>query len=164
MEVGGSNPSGGKFEGDHVKDQLEGTVNVIKDNNYGPSYIKSKLFETVEHLFVTCRMAQYIWEKISEWCRLEPLIIFSLNDLADVSKLGSGSKKWKKMIHAVCVTTLWCIWRHRNKIVFKSQSSSNNNLLEEICTLSFLWVKNRAKLASLSWDQWCDFDVSNLVV
>ncbi|KAL8232773.1 hypothetical protein R6Q57_002551, partial [Mikania cordata] len=71
-----------------------------------------------------------------------------LNDLVDVSKLGSGSKKWKKMVHAVCVTTLWCIWRHRNKIVFKSQSSSNNNLLEEIRTLSFLWVKKRAKLGS----------------
>ncbi|KAF5783511.1 hypothetical protein HanXRQr2_Chr11g0508781 [Helianthus annuus] len=32
-------------------------------------------------------------------------------------------------------------------------------MVGEIKTLGFLWVKNRPKLPSLEWDQWCNFNV-----
>ncbi|KAD3067773.1 hypothetical protein E3N88_35653 [Mikania micrantha] len=118
--------------------------NMEKDGVFSVQSIKGALLR---------RLAQLVWEKVSIWCKLQPMIVFSLHDLVDLSNLGQGSKKWKNTIHAVIVTTLWSIWKIRNKIIFESKSLSTNNLFEEIKTLSFLWVKNRAKFGSLSWEQ-----------
>ncbi|KAD3338047.1 hypothetical protein E3N88_33568 [Mikania micrantha] len=57
--------------------------------------ICNEQLETAEHLFVTYRMAQYIWEKISEWCRLKHLIIFSLNGmLANWEVVPRSGRRW----------------------------------------------------------------------
>ncbi|KAD3640496.1 hypothetical protein E3N88_29719 [Mikania micrantha] len=55
------------------------------------------------------------------------------------------------------------IWeKKRNKIVFEAKKPSVEHLMGEIKALSFLWVRNRAKMESSSWNNLCSFDLSSL--
>ncbi|KAJ0535737.1 putative RNA-directed DNA polymerase [Helianthus annuus] len=80
--------------------------------------------ETVEHLFISCEFAQMVWNVVSQWCKLSPVFAFGMRDILDGHSYVSGSPKLKKAFHAVCLTTLWCIWKSRNELVFQQKHSS----------------------------------------
>ncbi|KAJ0800407.1 putative reverse transcriptase zinc-binding domain-containing protein [Helianthus annuus] len=115
--------------------------------------------ETVDHLFVSCRMAQSVWDFIGSWCRLHGLFLFGVNDTINFHKQGQGSVKWRKVVQVVIQTTLWCIRRCRNNAIFKRIQPSVRRV-EEVKVLGYLWYKNRSKVASLSWENWCNFDLA----
>ncbi|KAJ0443306.1 putative RNA-directed DNA polymerase [Helianthus annuus] len=115
--------------------------------------------ETSEHLLVSCEYAQIVWQIIFQWCKSHPIITFSLKDILESHKQFGGSRKKKKTFHAVCQITIWSLWNMRNELMFSGKSTSVTNLVEEIKSKSFLWIKNRSKNSELTWDQWRVFDV-----
>ncbi|XP_076894415.1 uncharacterized protein LOC143546688 [Bidens hawaiensis] len=114
--------------------------------------------ETAEHLFNSCRFAQEIWGKVTNWCRVPDFFAFSIRDLLEAYKYALLPKDKAKVFHAICLTTLWCIWRARNEAVFEGKPVRLESVFGEIKGLSFLWVQNRAKKPSLSWNDWTRFD------
>lgn len=52
----------------------------------------------------------------------------------------------------------------RNDWLFEGKPFSIGKLVEEVKILSFLWVRNRAKAHSLTWDNWCNFNLSSMGV
>ncbi|MFS7998216.1 hypothetical protein Hanom_Chr12g01151131 [Helianthus anomalus] len=47
----------------------------------------------------------------------------------------------------------------RNEIVFKHMQLEFIQVLEEAKSLSYTWIKNRSKLALLTWEDWNRFNV-----
>ncbi|KAL8242364.1 hypothetical protein R6Q59_012666 [Mikania micrantha] len=69
------------------------------------------------------------------------------------------NRKKKEALHVVILTAIWCIWEDKNDVVFNGKRRSYHSLFKEVQNLSFFWVKHRAKWISLSWENWCKFDV-----
>ncbi|MFS7930782.1 putative RNA-directed DNA polymerase [Helianthus anomalus] len=113
--------------------------------------------ETSEHLFVACQFAQIVWQNIADWCNIPPIYAFELNDVLSIHETCSGNSTKKKGIHAVVLVSIWSIWKLRNDSVFNNSVPHTTKILDEIKAMSFLWVKNRAKLVSLTWSDWSRF-------
>ncbi|XP_022042128.1 uncharacterized protein LOC110944789 [Helianthus annuus] len=115
--------------------------------------------ETGEHLFVLCHFAQTIWQNIAICCKIPPIIAFDLKDILGMHDFCPGSRKKKKALNAIFLVTVWSIWKARNEVLFRSTQPSVSKVLEEVKALAFLWVKNRSKEASMTWENWSSFNI-----
>ncbi|XP_021980702.1 uncharacterized protein LOC110876851 [Helianthus annuus] len=119
--------------------------------------------ETCDHVFVSCHFAQTIWQNLAAWCMIPPIIAFGINDLLTLHVSSSASRKKRKVIHALVLVTFWSIWKSRNEVVFRQLIPNTTRNLDEIKSMTFLWVKSRSKVASLSWEEWSHFNLSTLI-
>ncbi|KAJ0480335.1 hypothetical protein HanIR_Chr13g0630451 [Helianthus annuus] len=55
---------------------------------------------------------------LGQWCKLPQVMLFNIKDVLDLTEYTSGSKNLQKVIYAICLTSIWCIWRARNEAVF----------------------------------------------
>ncbi|KAJ0445231.1 putative RNA-directed DNA polymerase [Helianthus annuus] len=120
--------------------------------------------ESALHLFGACSVAIQVWDYIARWCRLKPIFILELKDLANIHNQNRGSKMWKKAVYLVVQTTIWCIWRSRNSTVFNRKRVSVTNIIEEIKLLGFLWMRSRIKGREITWESWVSFNLACLGV
>ncbi|KAJ0910635.1 putative RNA-directed DNA polymerase [Helianthus annuus] len=116
------------------------------------------LEESCEHLFIECRFASEIWNRVASWCKLPPIFLFSLEDLMILPFTTRLDRKMSKIVYGILMTCVWCVWKFRNEAIFPDKRRGVMKAFEDIRSLSYLWVKNRAKLNSISWRDWCIFD------
>ncbi|KAJ0503263.1 putative RNA-directed DNA polymerase [Helianthus annuus] len=117
--------------------------------------------ESSDHVFVSCHFAQMVWLNLAGWFKLQPVITFGIKDLLILHDLSSGLRK-KKAIHAVVLVAFWCIWKLRNEIVFRQAAPNLIRTLDEIKSVAYLWIKNRAKAPTLTWEDWSRFNLGRL--
>ncbi|XP_076949509.1 uncharacterized protein LOC143622182 [Bidens hawaiensis] len=55
-----------------------------------------ELEETVEHIFVSCGLAQSVWQAISIWCNVPQVFAFSVHDLLELYKFTSFRRERKR--------------------------------------------------------------------
>ncbi|KAM0036425.1 putative reverse transcriptase zinc-binding domain-containing protein [Helianthus debilis subsp. tardiflorus] len=120
--------------------------------------------ESCDHLFAACSFTQGIWEEVFSWCRIATPFFFGAKDVLVYNTFCRGSGRWKKIIYSVVQTAIWCIWRTRNEVIFKNKRMTVKNVVEEIKVLSFLWFKHRAKTLTITWEDWCNFDLVSMKV
>ncbi|XP_076894468.1 uncharacterized protein LOC143546762 [Bidens hawaiensis] len=113
--------------------------------------------ETLEHMFNSCRFAQDVRQVISMWYGAHSVFAFCIQDLLDLFKYSGFTSSKKKAFHAVCLITMWSIWKLRNDVVFNGKPSQLARVVGEIKSLSFLWIKNRSKKLNISWEDWTRF-------
>ncbi|XP_022040593.1 uncharacterized protein LOC110943145 [Helianthus annuus] len=118
--------------------------------------------ESTEHLFLSCGFVQSVWAVIAQWCKLPNAFVFSIRDILDMDVHTPGSAKLKKALYAVCLTSLWCVWKVRNETVFNQASPSVQKTVSDIKSLSFVWVKSRSKEVSLDWEIWNGFNLHKM--
>ncbi|KAJ0495910.1 putative reverse transcriptase zinc-binding domain-containing protein [Helianthus annuus] len=139
------------------------TVSALAQRNVFVANSRCKLceeeYESALHLFGSCHVAIELWDFISKWCRIHPIFILELEDLANIHKRNRGSKRWEKVVSMVTQATIWVIWRSRNDAVFNDKRSNVNRMKEEVKMYGYMWLKSRVKLKCLSWDNWCDFNL-----
>ncbi|KAJ0876108.1 putative RNA-directed DNA polymerase [Helianthus annuus] len=81
--------------------------------------------ETSEHLLVSCEYAQVIWQIVFQWCKSHSIFAFSLKDILDAHIQFAGSKKKKKVFHAICQVTIWSLWNMRNEFMFAGKEKQS---------------------------------------
>ncbi|XP_021980533.1 uncharacterized protein LOC110876677 [Helianthus annuus] len=115
--------------------------------------------ESSEHLFVSCHFAQTVWLNIAGWCMIPPIIAFSIKDLLSLHEfvVSAGFSRKRKALHAVILVAFWCIWKQRNEVIFRQVAPNCTKLLDEIKSMAYLWVKNRSKMVSITWEEWSRF-------
>ncbi|MFS8032492.1 hypothetical protein Hanom_Chr17g01558421 [Helianthus anomalus] len=69
------------------------------------------------------------------------------------------SKKKAKVIHAIILITMWCLWKARNELIFNQTHTSLPQIIEEVKGLGFLWVRSGAKGLTINWEKWSSLDV-----
>ncbi|KAJ0923638.1 putative RNA-directed DNA polymerase [Helianthus annuus] len=115
--------------------------------------------ETIQHLLTECMVSSVTWQMVSGWIGIPPIYAFTTEDLFRVHKNLSGPPKMKKLVQAIIIISCWNIWKLRNNVIFSGNRVDVSRLLAEIKSTSFLWVRNRAKMQSLEWSDWCSFNV-----
>ncbi|XP_021974524.1 uncharacterized protein LOC110869590 [Helianthus annuus] len=115
--------------------------------------------ETGEHLFVSCQFAQIIWQNIATWCKIPSFIAFDFKDILNMHGYNSGSWKKKKVLNAIFLVTVWCIWKARNEAMFNSVQPSVTKILDEVKSMAFLWIKNRSRDETITWENWRSFNI-----
>ncbi|KAJ0508329.1 hypothetical protein HanIR_Chr11g0515981 [Helianthus annuus] len=84
---------------------------------------------------------------------------FGFRDILDLHCYTSGTKKKKKVIYAIVLVVIWCIWKIGNNVVFNQVNPEITKVVEEAKSLSFLWVKNRSKEHGWNWNHWKAFNI-----
>ncbi|XP_076882090.1 uncharacterized protein LOC143530431 [Bidens hawaiensis] len=115
--------------------------------------------ETSDHLLISCFYATMVWQFISNWCQIPPIYAFSVSDLLKVHKASILDRRKAKVLHAIILTTCWCIWKLRNELIFDNKSVNLSKIMEDIKALSYLWIKYRSPFSSISWKDWCNFSL-----
>ncbi|KAJ0916501.1 hypothetical protein HanPSC8_Chr06g0262381 [Helianthus annuus] len=54
------------------------------------------------------------------------------------------------MVHMKC----------RNDMIFNNKQPNIIGVKEQIKHLGYIWIRNRAKAQVITWEQWCEFDLS----
>ncbi|XP_076892881.1 uncharacterized protein LOC143544735 [Bidens hawaiensis] len=116
--------------------------------------ICNELEESVDHLFVSCSMAQEMWSEVAQWCKVPPPLLFFFRDVLDLHKFTPMSSEKAKVVYAVCLVATWCLWKRRNLLVHDGGRIDIAGLVEEIKIMCFLWVKNKGRRNNLTWDKW----------
>ncbi|KAJ0455099.1 hypothetical protein HanIR_Chr15g0747381 [Helianthus annuus] len=49
----------------------------------------------------------------------------------------------------------WCIWKERNDVFFNQKRCSPQDIIGEIKSRGFAWVKNRSSCKCIRWTDWC---------
>ncbi|XP_021971681.1 uncharacterized protein LOC110866838 [Helianthus annuus] len=120
--------------------------------------------ESVNHLLISCLKSRAIWWNIMVWLKL-PIQenSESCEDVFEKIEGYNGSKEWKNVIKAIVMTTLWQIWKARNDVEFNEKERSVANIIDGIKELSFLWIKERAKMKNLVWERWKEFNIRDII-
>ncbi|XP_021995963.1 uncharacterized protein LOC110893153 [Helianthus annuus] len=115
--------------------------------------------ESSEHLLVSCQFAQMVWQNIALWCSIPPIIAFDLKDMLTLHEVCTVFGKKRKVLHAVILVAIWSIWKSRNEAVFQQKSPNMTKTLDEIKAMAYLWVKNRSRSMTLTWEDWSKFKI-----
>ncbi|GJX76845.1 reverse transcriptase domain, reverse transcriptase zinc-binding domain protein [Tanacetum coccineum] len=110
--------------------------------------------ETSQHLFVECPVVDGLWNMVSAWWDVGnfPKDLRSLISWADTeSNLTILSKC---CFDVVIQTTLWIIWRFRNRTCFDPKPPRKDTLVEEIKVFSHSWIQNKKIDLNLIWLDW----------
>ncbi|MFS7977434.1 putative reverse transcriptase zinc-binding domain-containing protein [Helianthus anomalus] len=120
--------------------------------------------ESVNHLLLSCLKSRAVWWNVLIWLKLPVQMNYnSCEDLFDKIEELNGSKVWKNLIKAIFMITFWHIWKFRNDKEFNKKEGLISELVEGIKELSYLWIKERARLKNLVWERWKEFNVRDII-
>ncbi|KAJ0868411.1 putative reverse transcriptase zinc-binding domain-containing protein [Helianthus annuus] len=101
--------------------------------------------ESMDHLFSGCETACAVWSWLSEWAKINLIFVFSFKDVLMLHKGASEDKRARVIIQGLIMVVCWCVWKARNNKIFSSGRGSVEEIIEEVKSLGFLWLKCRSK-------------------
>ncbi|PWA67186.1 reverse transcriptase domain, Reverse transcriptase zinc-binding domain protein [Artemisia annua] len=118
--------------------------------------------ESVTHLFTGCWYASEVWSRVGSWCRLNPIYAFDVSDLLLISDTCSKNKDEKQVIRGIIYTSMWCIWNEQNAKIFTGKCRRAVEVVENIKSYAFFWVRQRSRLKVSYWNDWCNFPLKSM--
>ncbi|KAJ0801972.1 putative reverse transcriptase zinc-binding domain-containing protein [Helianthus annuus] len=115
--------------------------------------------ESAAHLFCSCSVASNIWLLISQWCKISPIFVFSIKDLTSIHEYTGLEKKARVSLQGIILVGCWCIWSARNDRRFNNNRKGIIDIFHDIKVLGFHWYRNRSNNRSISWSDWCSFNI-----
>ena len=110
--------------------------------------------ESYQHLFIECEQAWKVWTMCFKWIGVD---FVQHNDIVahlESFHLFQASHKqnlvWKGMWAAV----VWCLWEHRNAILFNQGVVDVEEVLYKAQLRSWLWLKHKGDRFSYSLTDW----------
>ncbi|XP_021986149.1 uncharacterized protein LOC110882437 [Helianthus annuus] len=113
--------------------------------------------ETAIHLFTGCLFSNEVWSRVGAWCRLSPIFAFDVTDLLQVAETQTNSKEAKYILRGIVFTTMWALWNERNARIFKDKSRRPIEVMENIKSSSYFWIRNRSRWKDIDWNNLCKY-------
>ncbi|CAI9264957.1 unnamed protein product [Lactuca saligna] len=111
--------------------------------------------ESESHLFTTCAVSLKVWSEVATWWHRFPPGFQSVKDLLHCKANVQSNGDFGLIHEAVALVFIWVIWSFRNKMAYSDKHISPSCLINDIQTLSYLWIKVRHKSKKLRWLEWC---------
>jgi len=110
--------------------------------------------ESEDHLLFACPFAFSIWQKIHCWMGIQTAQNSSCHGHF-TQFINLGNERKIRSIHiAIWFATLWCLWTHRNAIIFRSEQLCINSVFEVIISTAWSWLRFRLKGFYFSFCDW----------
>ncbi|XP_076902911.1 uncharacterized protein LOC143557812 [Bidens hawaiensis] len=93
--------------------------------------------ETNTHLFTGCFFTAEVWNGVEAWCRLQPMVIFDVTDLLQITSSQPFSKTAKYILRDIIYVVMWAIWIERNDRIFKGKRRRAIEVVESIKMSSY---------------------------
>lgn len=121
--------------------------NLIKKGFIGPSHCPNcnQSSEKIQHLMISCTLANTLWEKICFRCQKSKPVGDIIDIIRNWPRHPYNSNLLNTLWQLIHGLLLWSLWKERNKIIFKNQSTSldiiwsnlNSNLQESLALQSW---------------------------
>nr|KAJ0210611.1 hypothetical protein LSAT_V11C400216830 [Lactuca sativa] len=111
--------------------------------------------ESESHLFTTCSVSLKVWSGVASWWHRFPPGFQSVKDLLHCKVNFQSNDDFGLFHEAVALVFIWVIWSFRNKMAYSEKRISPSCLINDIQTLSYLWINVRHKTKKLRWLEWC---------
>ena len=122
--------------------------------------------EAMDHLFLNCRVAQFLWTSVFSWLDVSGVLPFSLFHLFEVWNLGVSSCRGRIMWRCSFVATLWVIWKERDNRCFQDKATNEILLRDKIKHLVASWAfplaSFRGFMMDMIWRKWKEMSCSSL--
>ena len=115
--------------------------------------------EDLKHLLVGCGFAYGVWSGICKWCKLDPFFAYAFDDLLMLYKNVHGGKWRKKIIRGIVMITTWVLWNARNAKIFQDKNMKVVEVVAEIKSRAFIWLKNRSKFSNIVRKDWASYSL-----
>jgi len=86
----------------------------------------NKEVETIQHLFITCKVAQHLWIKCDNWLGITSVTSNDVKCHFCGFSINKVSTKVNKVSKGMWLTLVKEIWTHRNRVI------SNNGKVDEV--------------------------------
>jgi hypothetical protein len=92
--------------------------NIIDANgNHGCVFCGDSVKST-SHLFLYCKVALQVWEKVFAWLDLNLMLPHTILSLLNYVAIFLGSTRVRQGLVTIWCAVLWMVWRHKNQIIF----------------------------------------------
>ena len=100
-------------------------------------------YETIDHLLLGCVLAREICTVVFRHWDLESCILNKDERLADWLPARRVDRSSDRELWTAITLICWCLWTHRNKVVFDGAFPSPETVLGNIVTKSERWSAAR---------------------
>ncbi|RHN56578.1 putative reverse transcriptase zinc-binding domain-containing protein [Medicago truncatula] len=111
--------------------------------------------ETSNHLFLHCNFFGSVWHFIHRWLGLSVASPFQVSDHFNQFSLGGGfTKAHRSILQVIWYAVVWEIWKERNNMLFNVKECSVNQVVDNIKSLAFTWLKAKYSSLPLNYHGW----------
>jgi len=111
--------------------------------------------ETIQYLFTYCEVSQKVWDKCDRWVGLTSVrnndIINHFRNFYAIGLSKKANIVWKGM----WLATVWEIWKHSNKIVFRNGLVVDVEIFAMAQVNALQWTKSGRQKVHYSFPDWC---------
>ncbi|GKV47542.1 hypothetical protein SLEP1_g54439 [Rubroshorea leprosula] len=127
---------------------------IIKDLKESKCVICEEQEEDSAHLFLRCRMTQWLWEACAKWWGAEANIDIDCSKTFE--NFGEWSKETRTRQGWDCIwsAVVWTVWLARNQNLFQHKEVNARKMFELIQLRSFIWVKARNDRYAFTFSDW----------
>jgi len=110
--------------------------------------------EDASHLFFSCDKILPLWWESMSWVNIvgafSEIPKSHLLQLSYYNSDGFKGQRWQSW----WIALTWCIWHHRNRMVFLNESFNGHKLMEDALFFCWTWFKNLEKGFDIPFHSW----------
>ena len=121
--------------------------------------------ESTSHILVSCKVSTTVWNLCNNWLGISSV---NHNELANHFEQFSyicfnkeGNSLWKSL----WVYVIWCIWTHKNKVIFNQAKINAVEILIMTQVQSWAWMSHKVRKVKFFFSDWilCPLTFINMV-
>ena len=110
--------------------------------------------ETTSDILISCNISNVVWNMWYKWFGVSFVnqndMINNFDHFSCMCCNKEGNRLWKY----VWASIIWCIWKHRNSLVFNQDRINAVEILTMAQVQSWAWLKHKVNKANFSYWAW----------
>ena len=110
--------------------------------------------ETIAHTLLTCRESCKVWNMCSTWMGICSVYHNELINHFEQFSCRCFNKEGNRLWKSLWVSIVWCIWKHRNRVIFNQAKIDAEEIFTMAQVQSWVWLKHKEKRVLFSFSDW----------